>query len=97
MLTMALLGLGEIIGGGLVGFIRDKVGNRLAYFVQILLTIAGMASVLIVNDKNTYDYTSYLMCFVWGLQDSGLNCLVNCVLGFEFESKIIPFSLYKFV
>ena len=94
---MALLGLGEIIGGGLVGFIRDKVGNRLAYFVQILLTIAGMASVLIVNDKNTYDYTSYLMCFVWGLQDSGLNCLVNCVLGFEFESKIIPFSLYKFV
>jgi hypothetical protein len=36
------------------------------------------------------------MCFLWGTQDSGINCFINCILGFEFESKILPFSVFKF-
>ena len=36
------------------------------------------------------------MCFIWGLQDSGLNCLLRSILGFEFESKITPFSCFNF-
>ena len=36
------------------------------------------------------------MCLTWGIQDSGLCNFLQCVLGFEFESKIIPFSVMKF-
>lgn len=31
LFAMTLLGAGEILGGGMVGMIRDKVGNRTAY------------------------------------------------------------------
>ena len=37
------------------------------------------------------------MAFTWGLQDSGLNCMIRCILGFEFDSKILPFSVFNFV
>ena len=37
------------------------------------------------------------MCFMWGVQDSGLNCIVRAILGFEFNSKILPFSVFNFV
>jgi hypothetical protein len=34
--------------------------------------------------------------FFWGLQDSGLNNFIYCVLGFQFKSKTLPFSIYFF-
>ena len=37
------------------------------------------------------------MTFGWGMQDSAVNNLINCILGFEFESQITPFSVFKFV
>jgi hypothetical protein len=40
---------------------------------------------------------AYVMNFVWGLQDSGLNILMMSILGFEFEDKTTPFSVYNFV
>ncbi len=46
-----------------------------------------------------YEYSlvfSFFMTFFWGIQDAGLNCLINCVLGFQFDSKITPFSVYYF-
>jgi len=33
----------------------------------------------------------------WGIMDSALNTIVNSVLGFEFDSNITPFSVFKFV
>ena len=36
------------------------------------------------------------MTFAWGLQDSSLCNFANCILAFEFESKVTPFSVYKF-
>ena len=40
---------------------------------------------------------TFFVTFAWGVQDSGMINLTNCVLGFEFDSKIIPFSILKFV
>ena len=37
------------------------------------------------------------MTFMWGFMDSGLNTLIRCILGFEFDSKIIPFSVFNFI
>ena len=96
LFTMCLFGAGEVVGGFLVGGIRDRFGNKVCVISLIILTIAAVAFVIAYNQKNKYDYGAYLMCLLWGLQDSGLNCFVQCIMGFEFESKVIPFCVFTF-
>ena len=95
--AMCLLGAGEIIGGQIIGSIRDRIGNNSAIVALLVLTVIALVVVTILNHNNTFNYMAYLMCFTWGLQDSGLNTIINCILGFEFESNITPFSIFKFV
>lgn len=98
LFTFILLGVGEILGGIMfVGPIRDKYGNRIAYIVQMILTALAVANVLYYNNQDTYNWAAYSMCFFWGIQDSGINCLINCMLGFEFDDKTTPFGVFKFV
>jgi MFS family permease len=94
---MSALGIGEIIGGQIVGVIKDKIGTKITLFVQMVLTAAGFGMVFLINERNKYDLWVWCMCFVWGFQDSGLNCIVRSMLGFEFDSKIIPFSVFNFI
>ena len=37
------------------------------------------------------------MTFIWGIQDGACQCLVSCILGFQFDSKTTPFSVFKSV
>ena len=98
LLAMISLGFGEIVGGLVVGKVRDTIGNKPCIIFQILLVAASMFSILFFNNQNNFDYfPAYLMCFLWGTQDSGTNCFINCILGFEFDSKILPFGVFKFV
>ena len=43
---MALLGIGEIVGGQLVGTIKDKIGVKVATAFQIMLLVSGAALIL---------------------------------------------------
>lgn len=97
LLTMCFLGLGEILGGFPIGLIWDKYGVKQALTAQLFLTVIGVSLVVYVNNRNTFDIWSSVMCFMWGFHDSGLNCIIRCFLGFEFDSKIIPFSVFNFV
>jgi predicted MFS family arabinose efflux permease len=94
---MSLLGAGEIIGGQIIGNIRDRTSNRVAFLSEMVLQISGITLLVVFNERNRFDYLAYIMVFVFGVQDSGLNCLINCILGFEFESKTTPFGVNKFV
>jgi len=96
LFAMTLLGAGEILGGTIIGWVRDKTGNRIAIISEILLLLIGFAFVIVLNAQNKFGPFAYVMTFMWGIQDSGLNCLINCILGFEFDSKIAPFGVYKF-
>ena len=96
LFTMTMLGVGEILGGGVLGRIRDSCGNQVALIVLIIETLAAIGLVLAVNINDEYNATTWIMTFVWGFQDAGLNTLINCILGFEFESKVTPFGVYKF-
>ena len=89
------LGTGEILGGTCFGRIRDKLGNYVALCLELVLLAGGITLVIIVNERNVYDWTAHAMTFVYGLQDAGLNTFINCILGFEFESKITPFCVNK--
>lgn len=96
LFTMTLLGAGEIIGGQFVGFINDRCSTKLMLMTELLLCLIAYGFLFYVNEANVVAAT-YVMAFTWGLQDSGLNCLVRCILGFEFDSKILPFSVFNFV
>ena len=54
---------------------------------------------LVLGYTIRYEYTlafGFFMTFFWGIQDGGINCLINCILGFQFDSKTAPFSVNKF-
>jgi len=93
---LALLGIGEMTGGQIIGFIKDKTNTKLALVVQIIITVSGLAILLIFNHNNTFGPLAFLMCFLWGFQDSGANCLIRSMMGTEFDSKLIPFSVFNF-
>ena len=45
-----------------------------------------------------FSWITYVVTFAWGLQDSTLNNIMNCTLGFEFEGNTMtPFSVQNFV
>ena len=95
---MIMIGVGEMVGSvGAIGPIRDKFGNKIAVIVLIVLTAVGIAIVFVYNKRDVYDWSAYIMCLLWGIQDGGVNCFLNCTLGFEFKSKSTPFSVYRFV
>ena len=97
LLTICMIGVGEMIGGvGVIGPIRDKFGNKVALIVLMVLTAAGLGIFYYYNQKDEYNWVAFLMCLIWGIQDAGVNCIINCILGFEFKSKSTPFSVYKF-
>ena len=80
----------------MLGPVRDKIGNRMTIILEMFLTVAAVALVLIVSETGKYNALDFLMCFVWGVMDAGINMLLNCILGFEFERKDTPFGVYKF-
>lgn len=93
---MAVLGVGEMIGGYFVGQLRDNFGNSIAIITQLILTSLAVLSVLTFNRLDHFSLVlAYTMCFLWGLQDSGINCILRSILGFEFESNLLPFSVFS--
>ena len=96
LFTMTLLGAGEIIGGQFIGYINDKLSTRKMIIFELLLCLVAYGFLMYVNEANVPAVT-YVMAFTWGLQDSGLNCVIRCILSFEFDSKITPYSVFNFL
>ena len=65
----------------------NLVEASVAVALIILFTILGKWSLWFAS----------FVAFFWGIQDSGVNCYLNALLGFQFESKTLPFSVYKCV
>ena len=96
LFAMIPLGAGEIIGSLVMGKISDKFGYQVGLKLVMVLTILGFVLVFITISTFKFNYMTFLMTFAWGLQDSAVSNFVNCVLAFEFEDKLAPFSVYKF-
>ena len=98
LLCMVGCGLGEIVGAILLGKIQDKFGDVKATYSCLLLTLIGGAIALGFTVNYSFSMVfAVLMTFSWGVQDGAVNCLMNCILGFQFESKTTPFSVFKSV
>lgn len=83
---MVAFGIGEVVGSIIVGIIIDKIGSKKTSIVNILiiLILINVTAVSVYSEK--YDWMTFFMCFLWGLQDSSLNIHTFQILGFEFIS-----------
>lgn len=65
--TMTILGVGEIIGGTLIGQIRDRKGYIISLIAQILFLLIGIILIAIVNSKNKFNVNCWIMAFMFGI------------------------------
>lgn len=98
LLSLIGQGVGEIVGAFIYGFVQDNSSDRTTLLVCLGLSsaAAGVQFAYVAH----FDFTLWfgvLMCFCWGVQDGASNCLTSCILGFQFDSKTMPFSVFKTV
>lgn len=92
------LGAGEILGSLLFGSIADKLSYEISIFINIIA--AAIAFAMMILYCVLLDFSFVLACIMnltWGIQDAGINCLLNSLLGFQFASKTTPFSVFRFL
>ncbi len=97
MMAMMSLGVGEVLGGIIMGWVVDKFGTKLSCFVNIVNIFLASTLVIFYLYVDTYSWLAYLMTFVWGWQDSCISIHIDTILGFEFESTKEPFSIDSFI
>ena len=92
---MVLFGLGEILGAFFIGFFIDRIGSKLATFINITIIgiMGGVTLGYVFIEK--WNALAWIMCFFWGFQDSCVNTHIQEVLGFEFDDNYTPFSLFN--
>lgn len=92
---MIAFGFGEIIGGLLMGKIFDYFGARRANFFNILMLLITCGVTLFNLYELRYNWATFVMTFIWGVQDSFYNIFPQSVLGSEFESKSEPYGVFN--
>lgn len=83
LLVMIALGVGEVLGSKVFGYITDNCETKKTVLLNMLACTVGYAILILYGA--IYDFTFYLgilMTFSWGIQDAGINCLLNSLLGF---------------
>jgi len=92
LFTFIPLALGEVVGSFLLGFTYDKLGPKHAVSFLLVVSVLEISSAIAYNEIHEFNFFAYVVSFGWGILDSGLNNFMNITLGFEFKSKITPFS-----
>ena len=92
------MGVSETLGGLFNGHMQDAIGPRKMIWIYFIETLAAVLMILFYAYTNSFSmYMACALCFVWGVQDSGVNNYIWCVCGFEFNHPNRPFSLFFFV
>ena len=98
LFCMLGLGAGEIIGSLIFGRITDKCTHNTTVLLNVIVTSVAYAALILYGAVYEFNWgLAILMTFTWGVQDAAVNCLISSLLGFQFDSKTTPFSVYKFL
>ena len=93
--AMILFGAGEILGCFFIGAIVDRYGSYRASIANVcIMFVMGLITVIYAI-VNKFNFLAFLMCFLWGFQDSAVNTHTQEILGFEFENNSEPFSVFN--
>ncbi|CDW82555.1 major facilitator superfamily protein [Stylonychia lemnae] len=95
LLIMTGLGVGEITGALSIGFIIDKLGSKMTCLINVGLCIASVIIALIVLNVKSTIPLSCVLTFFWGFHDGSLSSHTSEMLGFQFDTKMEPFSIYN--
>ena len=96
LLCILGVGVGEVLGSIAFGRITDKCTNKTTCLLNVLATTISYGLLFLLGALYEFSFVlAFLMTTMWGVQDAGTVCLVTCMLGFQFESKTTPFSVYK--
>ena len=91
------MGVGEVVGSIAFGRITDKCSTKTTCLLNVISTTISYGLLLLFAALYEFSFLlAFLMTIMWGVQDAGAVCVVTCMLGFQFESKTTPFSVYKF-
>jgi predicted MFS family arabinose efflux permease len=85
MFAMAVFGVGEVVGSGIIGYVVDKYGSKKTciYNVAVMTLMTIITIVFLIVGK--FNWLCFAMTFMWGIQDSSTNTHCMEMLGFEFE------------
>jgi predicted MFS family arabinose efflux permease len=98
LLAMIGLGIGEISGSVMFGRIQDKTTVKItAASILVAFSVALFFLVFFNMFAEFKMWRAVLMTFSWGVFDSGNANFINCMCGFQFESKSLPFSCFFMV
>ncbi|CDW80279.1 major facilitator superfamily protein [Stylonychia lemnae] len=97
MLAMVALGVGEMMGGQIIGLVVDKVNSKVACIVNLVIMIVMFAFTFGFLVDYRYTWLTFVMTFLWGLQDSAVNTHVFEMLGFEFDNNDDAFAIYSLI
>ena len=56
-----------------MGKLIDLFGSKKTTLVNVFLVILVFVSTINAIHRNVFDWSSYLMCLLWGLQDGCVN------------------------
>ena len=88
-----------MIGGAAIGQVIDRKGMKISIVCSMSLVLLAFGLMLYYIHTYEFSWLTYVVTFVWGLQDSTMNNIMNCTLGFEFQSikddgdRTTPFSV----
>jgi MFS family permease len=94
---MILLGLGECLGSLASGFIIDAIGTKKTCILNAAMVALNALVVTMSTNSLKYNSLSFILCFLWGVQDSISMSNTMQILGFEFESDSEPFGVFQTV
>lgn len=97
LFTMIAFGFGDAFGGPFMGWFIDKFGGKRACFLNmvVIVIMTGVTLYSIYGEK--YNWSSFVMAFMWGIEDGTFNIQTFRTLGFEFETQSEPFGVFNFV
>jgi predicted MFS family arabinose efflux permease len=82
---MIPLGVGQMIGGALMGQVIDRKGMKVGIVFSLFQVTLAFGVMLWYVYTYQFSWLTYIVTFCWGLQDSSMNNLMFCTLGFEFK------------
>ena len=95
--AISMLGVGEMVGGLLMGQVVDKLGSRIGVIINVLTIIFACSVTFWEIASNKYSWVTFLYTFAWGFSDGAINTHSNQMMGFEFETSSDPFSIFNSV
>jgi len=95
MLAMTAFGVGEVVGGLSIGYLIDNKGAKFVVVTNVIIMAAMVFVTLFFAGLFTFNPLAFVMTFLWGVQDGGVNTHCFEMLGFEFENNYEPYSIFN--